>query len=66
MSARPGRIVKIVDVDLPRPRSEDTREDPRYFELVTEVRETLRHRDDGDDRAGVASATRTMAEGVVG
>jgi NitT/TauT family transport system ATP-binding protein len=66
MSARPGRITKIVDIDLPRPRSEDTREDPRYFELVTEVRETLRHRDEGDGPAGVASATRTMAEGVVG
>jgi NitT/TauT family transport system ATP-binding protein len=64
MSARPGRITKIVDIDLPRPRSEDTREDPRYFELVTEVRETLRHRDDG--AAAVASSTRTMAEGVVG
>ena len=66
MSARPGRITKVVDIDLPRPRSEDTREEPRYFELVTEVRETLRHRDDADGSAGVASATRTMAEGVVG
>jgi NitT/TauT family transport system ATP-binding protein len=66
MSARPGRITRIVDIDLPRPRSEDTREDPRYFELVTEVRETLRHRDDTDGPAGIASTTRTMAEGVVG
>ena len=66
MSARPGRITKVVDIDLPRPRSEDTREEPRYFELVTEVRETLRHRDDDGGSAGVASATRTMAEGVVG
>ena len=58
MSARPGRITKIVDIDLPRPRSEDTREDPRYFELVTEVRETLRHRDEGDGprRRGVVDA----------
>jgi NitT/TauT family transport system ATP-binding protein len=64
MSARPGRITKVIDVDLPRPRSEDTRESPRYFELVTDVRETLRHRDGG--ATGVASATRTMAEGVVG
>jgi NitT/TauT family transport system ATP-binding protein len=42
MSARPGRITKIVDIDLPRPRSEDSRETRRYFELVTEVREALR------------------------
>jgi NitT/TauT family transport system ATP-binding protein len=42
MSPRPGRIAGVVDVDLPQPRSNDTREDPRFFELVTEVRELLR------------------------
>jgi NitT/TauT family transport system ATP-binding protein len=42
MSARPGRIVGIVEVDLPQPRNVDTREQPRFFELVTEVRELLR------------------------
>ena len=42
MSARPGRITKVIDIDLPRPRNEDTRESERYFELVTEVREALR------------------------
>jgi len=42
MSARPGRIVRVIDVDLPRPRNEDSRESRRYFELVTEVREALR------------------------
>jgi len=73
MSARPGRITNIVDVDLPRPRNEDTRESPRYFELVTAVREALRHRDSGESGggagagdAGLASAERTMAEGAVG
>jgi NitT/TauT family transport system ATP-binding protein len=73
MSPRPGRIVRIVDIDLPRPRTDDTRETPRYFELITEVRETLRGRRGGqasaprDDRADrVASADRTMAEGTVG
>ena len=44
MSARPGRITNVIDVDLPRPRNEDTRETRRYFELVTEVREALRRR----------------------
>ncbi len=44
MSPRPGRIVRVIDVDLPRPRTDDTRETPRYFELITEVRETLRGR----------------------
>jgi NitT/TauT family transport system ATP-binding protein len=42
MSARPGRIAGIVDVDLKQPRNFETREDPRFFELVTEVRDTLR------------------------
>jgi NitT/TauT family transport system ATP-binding protein len=42
MSPRPGRILAEIDVDLPYPRGEDTREHDRYFELVTEVRETLR------------------------
>jgi NitT/TauT family transport system ATP-binding protein len=41
MSARPGRITRIVDIDLPRPRTVATRESARYFELVTEVREAL-------------------------
>jgi NitT/TauT family transport system ATP-binding protein len=41
MSARPGRIAGIVEVDLPYPRTARTREEPRFFELVTEVRERL-------------------------
>jgi NitT/TauT family transport system ATP-binding protein len=44
MSPRPGRIAGIVDIDLPDPRSVETREQPRFFELVTEVRELLRKR----------------------
>jgi NitT/TauT family transport system ATP-binding protein len=42
MSPRPGRIAGIVPIDLPQPRTVDTREDPHFFELVTEVRELLR------------------------
>jgi len=44
MSPRPGRIAGTIDVDLPRPRAAETREDPHYFELVTAVRELLRKR----------------------
>jgi NitT/TauT family transport system ATP-binding protein len=76
MSARPGRITKVIDIDLPRPRDEESRESERYFELVTEVREALRRRggtDDagqdapaGDDAEVLASAKRTMTEGSVG
>jgi NitT/TauT family transport system ATP-binding protein len=42
MATRPGRISRIVEVDLPQPRTAATRELPRYFELVTEVRTALR------------------------
>ncbi len=71
MSPRPGRITKIVDVDLPRPRDILTRETQRYFQLVTEVREALRAGGaltTGDDEldAGGASETRTLAEGAIG
>ena len=44
MSPRPGRIAGAVDIDLPFPRTVETREAPRFFELVTEVRELLRKR----------------------
>jgi NitT/TauT family transport system ATP-binding protein len=42
MSARPGRIVGSVDVDLPRPRTDGTREMEQFFGLVTVIRELLR------------------------
>jgi NitT/TauT family transport system ATP-binding protein len=44
MSPRPGRIAGFVDIDLTHPRTVETREAPRFFELVTEVRELLRSR----------------------
>ena len=65
MSARPGRITKIIDIDLPRPRTDLTRESARYFELVTEVREALRV-GEGPADVTTGSAARTMAEGAVG
>ena len=66
MSARPGRITRVVDIDLPRPRNEETRESERYFQLITEVREALRAGGGDVDDAGTASPRRTMAEGAVG
>jgi NitT/TauT family transport system ATP-binding protein len=42
MSPRPGRIDRIVPIDLPRPRDITTRESPHFFELITQVRESLR------------------------
>lgn len=66
MSARPGRITHVVDIDLPRPRTDDTRETKRYFELVTQVREALRGDAADTDTEPASSARRTMAEGSVG
>jgi NitT/TauT family transport system ATP-binding protein len=42
MSARPGRIISDIKIDLPHPRDNDTRESVRFFQLETEVREALR------------------------
>jgi NitT/TauT family transport system ATP-binding protein len=68
MSARPGRITRIVPIDLDRVRSIETREQQRYFQLVTEVREALRTPDatpDGDDGgASPDDLDRVRAEGL--
>ena len=51
MSPRPGRIADVIPIDLPQPRSAGTREDPRFFELVTQVREALHLGHDADRKA---------------
>jgi NitT/TauT family transport system ATP-binding protein len=42
MSPRPGRITGVVEIDLPQPRTSGTREEPRFAELIRDVRRTLR------------------------
>lgn len=42
MTPRPGKIAAVVPIDLPYPRTFETRESTRFFELVTTVRETLK------------------------
>lgn len=42
MSPRPGRITQVIENDIDYPRVFETRETPRYFEKVTQVRELLR------------------------
>lgn len=39
MSARPGRVVREMTVDLPRPRTLETMRDPRFSELTHELRQ---------------------------
>lgn len=41
LSSRPGRIVGIVDVDLPRPRRPDLEDTAEFFALETAVRHLL-------------------------
>ena len=42
MTPRPGKIERIIPIDLPQPREALTRETPRFFEYITEVRACLR------------------------
>jgi NitT/TauT family transport system ATP-binding protein len=72
MSARPGRITDLIEIDLPRPRDVETREQRRYFELVTAVREALRRGgveagpSEAPVEAGLGSIDRAIAEGGIG
>jgi len=60
MSARPGRITRLIDVDLPQPREAATRNEERYFELVTAVREAL-HQGGADEATAAAEGLGTGA-----
>jgi NitT/TauT family transport system ATP-binding protein len=42
MSPRPGRVSELIEVNLDQPREFETREDPRFYGLLTELREALR------------------------
>jgi NitT/TauT family transport system ATP-binding protein len=65
MSARPGRIAAVVEIDLPRERTADTRETEAYFRLVTVVREALRG-EEGSGGPGGGDSRRVAAEGLSG
>jgi len=41
MTPRPGRLEGIIEVDLPRPRRTDVMRDPRFSELVFDIRRML-------------------------
>jgi NitT/TauT family transport system ATP-binding protein len=64
MSRRPGRIAAIIEVDLPQPRKADTREEPRFFELVTNVRDRLREGGLDEDRTAPGEGELVGAEDV--
>jgi len=37
MSARPGRIKEIIDIDIPYPRNQETKMTPRFLELKNQI-----------------------------
>src|SRR3546814_8886489 len=41
MGSRPGRIMEIMDIDLPRPRPANIRTAPEFYRLVAEVRDIM-------------------------
>ncbi|MFO1037845.1 MAG: ABC transporter ATP-binding protein [Geminicoccaceae bacterium] len=44
MSARPGRLAKVFEVDLPRPRAVDVMTEPHFVELVAAIKSSIEHR----------------------
>ena len=37
MSSRPARIKRIVDIDIPYPRNQETKMEPRFIEIKNEI-----------------------------
>ncbi len=64
MSPRPGRIRGVVEIDLPQPRTVDTRESPRFFELVTKVRALLRGMESAEEEGALEEELLTAEEGL--
>ena len=38
MSKRPGSVLDLIDIDLPRPRNTQTINNPRFSELTDRIR----------------------------
>ena len=48
MTARPGKLLRLVEVEFPRPRSIDVMGDPEFGRLTSEIRRLLYDRSDTD------------------
>ena len=43
MSPRPGRIRSVVDIDMPRPRRPELRQEPQFMRRVASLEQIIRH-----------------------
>ncbi|CAM5218330.1 ABC-type nitrate/sulfonate/bicarbonate transport system ATPase subunit OS=Ureibacillus acetophenoni OX=614649 GN=SAMN05877842_10690 PE=4 SV=1 [Ureibacillus acetophenoni] len=41
LSPHPGRLSKVVEIPLPRPRRAEMRESPEFYQLITEIRNSF-------------------------
>ncbi|PYF08921.1 ABC transporter ATP-binding protein [Ureibacillus chungkukjangi] len=41
LSPHPGRLSKIVEIDLPRPRREEMRNSPEFYQLISDIRNSF-------------------------
>lgn len=53
MSARPGRIAEIYDIDIPRPRSIDIQTEPDFIKRVLEIKSRIEHGRGGGARVAI-------------
>ena len=44
MSARPGRLHRVYDIDFERPRELSITTTPRFFEMVNEIKAQIDHK----------------------
>ena len=52
LSPRPGRLMEVIEVDLPRPRPLSVRETPEFGKYVSHIRDLFDKMDlNGDKRA---------------
>jgi NitT/TauT family transport system ATP-binding protein len=58
MAARPGRIFDVIDVNLPGPRTEDTRLSPEFAEIKNRVWRAVYHQPSAPTEAGIPAGAR--------
>ncbi len=47
LSAHPGRLSAVIDIDLPRPRTAEMRDSPEFYSLVAKIRDSFEEGENG-------------------